>query len=200
MNFRTLITGLMLGLVAASGPRAETTAADWTKLMRSPEVSAEQRLKARSALTALATGPVEEAETRAAVFALAEYEVELHEVGRVHESTEAVASAVAHYGDDPRTVDLLRRLGISQAELQFWVLGFVVAIILGGSQALSRSLFSQMIPDHQEAEFFSFYEVSERGTSWLGTFIFGLVNDATGSLRAGILSLIFFFSPRQSVE
>ena len=84
-------------------------------------------------------------------------------------------------------------LGIQQRELEFWLLGFVVALILGGSQALSRSLFAQMIPKDQEAEFFSFYEISERGTSWLGTFIFGVVNQAFGSLRLGILSLIFFF-------
>jgi UMF1 family MFS transporter len=84
-------------------------------------------------------------------------------------------------------------LGLEQRELEFWLLGFVVALILGGSQALSRSLFAQMIPKDQEAEFFSFYEVSERGTSWLGTFIFGVVNQAFGSLRLGILSLIFFF-------
>jgi UMF1 family MFS transporter len=84
-------------------------------------------------------------------------------------------------------------MGISRAELEFWLLAFVVALVLGGSQALSRSLFSRMIPKEQEAEFFSFYEVSERGTSWLGTFIFARVNDLTGSLRAGVLSLIFFF-------
>jgi UMF1 family MFS transporter len=82
---------------------------------------------------------------------------------------------------------------MAQRELEFWILGFVVALILGGSQALSRSLFAQMIPKDQEAEFFSFYEISERGTSWLGTFIFGFVNQQFGSLRLGILSLIFFF-------
>lgn len=84
-------------------------------------------------------------------------------------------------------------LGIPQQELEFWLLGFVVALILGGSQALSRSLFAQMIPKNQEAEFFSFYEISERGTSWLGTFVFGIVNQQFGSLRLGILSVIFFF-------
>jgi UMF1 family MFS transporter len=84
-------------------------------------------------------------------------------------------------------------LGIEQRELEFWLLAFVVALVLGGSQALSRSLFAQMIPRDQEAEFFSFYEISERGTSWLGTFIFGVVNQQFGSLRLGILSLIFFF-------
>jgi UMF1 family MFS transporter len=84
-------------------------------------------------------------------------------------------------------------LGMEQRQFEFWLLGFVVALILGGSQALSRSLFAQMIPRDQEAEFFSFYEISERGTSWLGTFIFGVVNQQFGSLRWGILSLIFFF-------
>jgi UMF1 family MFS transporter len=84
-------------------------------------------------------------------------------------------------------------LGIPQQQLEFWVMGALVALVLGGSQALSRSLFSQMIPKEREAEYFSFYEISERGTSWLGTFIFGAVNQAFGSLRLGILSLIFFF-------
>ncbi len=77
--------------------------------------------------------------------------------------------------------------------LQFWVLGAFIAVVLGGSQAISRSLFAQMIPVGQEAEFFSIYEVSERGTSWIGPLLFGLVNQLTGSLRPAILSLIFFF-------
>jgi UMF1 family MFS transporter len=50
-----------------------------------------------------------------------------------------------------------------------------------------------MIPKDQEAEFYSFYEISERGTSWLGTFTFGVVNQMFGSLRLGILSVIVFF-------
>ena len=84
-------------------------------------------------------------------------------------------------------------LGVPQRELEFWLLAFVVAIVLGGSQALSRSLFSQMIPPGREAEFFSFYEVSERGTSWMGPFLFALVNDMFSSLRLGILSVIVLF-------
>jgi UMF1 family MFS transporter len=76
---------------------------------------------------------------------------------------------------------------------EFWVLGFFIALVMGGSQAISRSLFSQLIPKGKEAEFYSFYEVSERGTSWIGPLIFGLVNQLTGSLRPAILSLIFFF-------
>jgi UMF1 family MFS transporter len=84
-------------------------------------------------------------------------------------------------------------LGMEQRQLEFWSLGFVIALVMGGSQALSRSLFAQMIPRDQEAEFYSFYEISERGTSWMGTFLFGLVNQLTGSLRMGIVSVIVFF-------
>jgi UMF1 family MFS transporter len=76
---------------------------------------------------------------------------------------------------------------------EFFVLGFFIALVLGGSQAISRSLFAQMIPEGKEAEFYSFYEVSERGTSWTGPLIFGLANQIFGSLRYGILSLIFYF-------
>lgn len=83
--------------------------------------------------------------------------------------------------------------GMEQRQLEFWVLGFIIALVLGGSQALSRSLFAQMIPHEQEAEFYSFYEISERGTSWLGTFVFGLVNQMFGSLRIGVVSIIIFF-------
>ncbi|MER2598058.1 MAG: MFS transporter [Caldilineales bacterium] len=75
----------------------------------------------------------------------------------------------------------------------FWLLGAAIGVVMGGSQALSRSLYSQMIPKGREAEFFSLYEVSERGTSWLGPMIFGLVNQLFGSLRLAILSVILFF-------
>jgi UMF1 family MFS transporter len=74
-----------------------------------------------------------------------------------------------------------------------WVMAAVIAIVLGGSQALSRSLFSRMIPAGREASFFSLYEVSERGTSWLGPLVFSIVVARTGSYRQAILSLIFFF-------
>ncbi len=80
-----------------------------------------------------------------------------------------------------------------QTTAQAWVIGAAIAIVLGGSQALSRSLYSQMIPHGREASFFSIYEISERGTSWLGPVIFGIVLTATGSYRSAILSLIVFF-------
>jgi len=75
----------------------------------------------------------------------------------------------------------------------FYAMAACVAVVLGGSQALSRSLFSRMIPVGQEAEYFSLYEVSERGTSWLGPLFFGLALQFTGSYRVAILSLAVFF-------
>jgi hypothetical protein len=77
--------------------------------------------------------------------------------------------------------------------LEFIILGAFIAIVLGGSQAISRSLFSLMIPKSREAEFFSIYEISERGTSWLGTLVFGIAITAFKSYRPAIFSLIVFF-------
>lgn len=77
-----------------------------------------------------------------------------------------------------------------QTTTQAWMMGVVLAIVMGGSQALSRSLFSQMIPAGREASFFGLYEISERGTSWIGPLIFGMVAGATNSYRQAILSLI----------
>lgn len=78
-------------------------------------------------------------------------------------------------------------------DTQLFVLGFALALVLGGSQALSRSLFSQMIPANHEAEYFGFYEISERGTSWIGPLAFGAAVQLTGSQRSAIVTLIIFF-------
>ena len=77
--------------------------------------------------------------------------------------------------------------------LEFFLLGACIAIVLGGSQAISRSMYAQIIPAGKQAEYYSFYEISDKGTSWFGPLLFGLVNQLTGSLRPAILSLIFFF-------
>jgi MFS transporter, UMF1 family len=77
---------------------------------------------------------------------------------------------------------------------QFYLLAALIGIVLGGSQALSRSLFSHMIPGGQEAAYFSLYEISERGTSWLGPLLFGLTLQLTGSYRNALASLIVFFA------
>jgi MFS transporter, UMF1 family len=77
--------------------------------------------------------------------------------------------------------------------MAFFIMAAVVALVLGGTQALSRSLFSQMIPRGREGEYFSLYEISDKGTSWLAPLIFGLALQFTGSYRTAILSLLVFF-------
>jgi MFS transporter, UMF1 family len=75
----------------------------------------------------------------------------------------------------------------------FYMMAAAIAIVLGGSQALSRSVYSLMIPKGQESEYFGLYEISDKGTSWLGPLLFGLALQLTGSYRIAIVSLIVFF-------
>jgi UMF1 family MFS transporter len=77
--------------------------------------------------------------------------------------------------------------------LQFYALAAAIGVVLGGSQALSRSLYSQLIPPGKEAEYFSLYEISERGTSWMGALLFGVTYQLTGSYRNALVSIIVFF-------
>jgi UMF1 family MFS transporter len=82
--------------------------------------------------------------------------------------------------------------GFLQTTRQAWGLGAIIGLVLGGVQALSRSLYSRMIPAGREASFFGLYEISERA-SWMGTLMFFFVVNATGSYRQAILFLITFF-------
>ena len=75
----------------------------------------------------------------------------------------------------------------------FFVLAAAIGFVLGGTQALSRSLFSQLVPKAREAEYFALYQACERGTSWLGTLAVGLIFQLTGSYRPAIIFLIVFF-------
>ncbi|MBP0453144.1 MFS transporter [Kitasatospora sp. RG8] len=75
----------------------------------------------------------------------------------------------------------------------FFALACMIGLVLGGSQALSRSLFSHLIPAGREAEYFAVYKVSDRGTSWMGPLVFGLAYQITGSYRSAIISLLVFF-------
>ncbi|HUQ94866.1 MAG TPA: MFS transporter [Bryobacteraceae bacterium] len=76
---------------------------------------------------------------------------------------------------------------------EFYVMTALVALVMGGSQSLSRSIYSFMIPKGHEAEYFSIYEISDKGTSWLGPLFMGLALQYTHSFRLAILSLILFF-------
>ncbi|MGW7822797.1 MFS transporter [Streptomyces puniciscabiei] len=81
----------------------------------------------------------------------------------------------------------------ARAPVFFFVLAGGIGLVLGGSQALSRSLFSHLVPPGKEAEYFSAYEMSDRGMSWLGPLLFGMTYQLTGSYRSAIISLVAFF-------
>lgn len=99
-----------------------------------------------------------------------------------------VASLVIWIG-----VVLVARVLQAGNAVQFIALALVLSIVLGGTQALSRSLYSSMIPAGREAEYFGLYEFSASGTSFLGPLIFGLTLQNTGSYRTAIVSLVVFF-------
>ncbi len=75
----------------------------------------------------------------------------------------------------------------------FLAVAVAIGIVMGGTQALSRSFFSLLIPRGREGEYFSLYQAAERGTSWFGTLLFGVVFQLSGSYRPAILALIVFF-------
>lgn len=75
----------------------------------------------------------------------------------------------------------------------FYVLALAVATVQGGSQALSRSLFGRMVPQHKSAEFFGFYSTSSKFAGVFGPLVFGLISQAAGHSRLSILSIIAFF-------
>jgi UMF1 family MFS transporter len=75
----------------------------------------------------------------------------------------------------------------------FLLLAVAIGFVLGGTQALSRSFYSQLIPRGREAEYFSLYQACERGTSWIGTLVFGLVHQLTDSYRPALLALMVLF-------
>lgn len=76
---------------------------------------------------------------------------------------------------------------------QFWIMGVVLAMVMGGTQSVSRAIMGMMTPEARSAEFFGFYNLSGKATSFLGPFLFGLVMLATGKAHLAILSLLAFF-------
>lgn len=79
-------------------------------------------------------------------------------------------------------------------EIQFYFLAASVGLVMGGVQALSRSTYSKMLPETKDhASYFSFFDVTEKVGIVLGTFFFGFMEYATGSIRYSVLSVAFFF-------
>ncbi|MEV4456223.1 MFS transporter [Microbispora sp. NPDC049633] len=79
------------------------------------------------------------------------------------------------------------------AAIQFYAIAFAIAIVMGGTQALSRSLYSLVIPPGREAEYFSLYQISDKGSAFLGSLVLTLALQLTDSYRTAIVSLVVFF-------
>ncbi|NUQ63411.1 MAG: MFS transporter [Pirellulales bacterium] len=80
-----------------------------------------------------------------------------------------------------------------QSKAWFWALGVVLAVVMGGTQSVSRAIMGMMTPESRTAEFFGFFNLTGKATSFMGTFLFGLVILLTGSARQAIVSLVILF-------
>jgi len=82
---------------------------------------------------------------------------------------------------------------VTDPKTEYWMLGVLAAVVLGGSQAASRSLQGLLTPEANSAEFFGFFAISGRFSSVFGPLIYGALIAVTGSVRWGILSILVFF-------
>ncbi len=76
---------------------------------------------------------------------------------------------------------------------EFWVLGALVGLILGGTQALSRSLYGRLIPKEHSAQFFGYFSVFAKLSAIWGPILFAFIRQVTGTSRLSIISLSIFF-------
>lgn len=75
----------------------------------------------------------------------------------------------------------------------FITMGVGIGLVLGGTQSLARSLYSQLIPRGREAEYFSLFQISDKGSTFLGSLAVTVAVSLTGGYRVAILSLLAFF-------
>ena len=81
-----------------------------------------------------------------------------------------------------------------RTEMHFYILASLVGLVMGGTQALSRSTYSKLMPETNDtASFFSFYDITEKFAIVIGLLSFGLIEGITHSMRNSLLALILFF-------
>jgi UMF1 family MFS transporter len=86
------------------------------------------------------------------------------------------------------------RIGIFwDPKTEYWILGILAGLVLGGSQSASRALAASIIPEGHAAEFFGFFAIAHKFASIFGPLVYGVILSLTGSLQNSILSLILFF-------
>jgi len=84
--------------------------------------------------------------------------------------------------------------GVVHTPFEFYIVAFLVGLVMGGVQSLSRSTYSKYLPETEDhTSFFSFYDIIEKLGMILGTISFGMISQLTGGMRNSILSLIVFF-------
>ena len=78
---------------------------------------------------------------------------------------------------------------------EFYVIAATVGLVMGGIQSLSRSTYAKLIPDNtaDTASYFGFYDITEKLATSIGTFTFGAIIQATGSMRNSVLLILVFF-------
>lgn len=82
---------------------------------------------------------------------------------------------------------------VMRTKFEFWILGGIVGVILGGSQSASRSLLALLVPEEESAQFFGFSALTEKLSTVIGPFVFGLLTQLY-SLRVAVGSLALFFA------
>ncbi len=81
-----------------------------------------------------------------------------------------------------------------RTQAEFFLLGFLVGTVQGGTQALSRAVYAQLVPRAKSGEFFGLYALSEKFAGILGPLLYGVIGTLTHSPRASILSVALFFA------
>ena len=80
-----------------------------------------------------------------------------------------------------------------ETTVEYFSLGVAVGVVLGGSQALSRSLYGSMIPEEASAQFYGFYTIFNKFSAIWGPMVFAVIRQVAGSARLSIISIIIFF-------
>ncbi len=82
---------------------------------------------------------------------------------------------------------------LGETRTMLWVSGVLIGLLIGPTQAASRSLLGRFVPDDKEAEFYGFFAFSGRATAFLGTGLYGLLTGLSGSHRVAMSGVILFF-------
>ena len=88
---------------------------------------------------------------------------------------------------------LLVAAALINDKTSFWIMGVVLALVMGGTQSVSRAMMGTITPQRHAAEFFGFFNLSGKAASVLGPVQFGLIIYLTGEARLAVVSLLIFF-------